>query len=125
MKAILGDFVFSMDSAVWHEIKKGASQRLVSKSRFGMKPAIHDAGSESDTLNLPFRIVPQVMGNVASIDALKDLMRSGESQQLIGLDGRLKGRWYIHSVNETHQSFGRKGHAQVIDFEMALIEDAG
>ena len=120
MKAILGTFVFSIETAIYHEFVRSASHRYASKNRLHQRPVRQSLGPGDETISLPGAIYPCVGGDPDSLDALRALMDSGQPQQFIDLEGNLMGRWSIDSVNETRTELMGNGQARKIEFDVAL-----
>ncbi len=121
MKAILGTFVFSLETALYDEFRRSTSHRFANKERLNQRSVRHSLGPGDDQVQLPGVIYPHVAGEAKSLEALRALMDSGEPQQLIDQDGHLLGRWLIESVNETRTHFNGAGIAQSIEFDLSLV----
>ncbi len=120
MKAILGTFVFSMETAIYDQISRNTSHRFSSKSRLHQRSIKHSLGPGDDNISLPGAIYPCVAGDPDSLDEIRDMMATGEPQQLINLQGELLGLWLIESVNETRSEFQGSGKPRVIEFDLSL-----
>lgn len=123
MKAILGGFVFELNSALYDEIQRNVSRRIVEQERFGQRAALHDAGPGPETQTLPGSIYPCVAGSEQDITYLEQMMNMGKSHLFIGQDGRLAGFWWIRDVQTTKREFDGQGWAKEIEFSLELVRE--
>jgi phage protein U len=124
--AILGYFLFAIESAMFQELQRNTSQRWSAQERVGRRPAYQHLGPGEDEITLPGYILPLFCGQTSmlALDGLRDLQASGEAKQLIllslqGTVGDLAGQWIITDITENQSEFFGAA-PQRIDFTLKL-----
>lgn len=124
--AILGEFVFAIETAMYQELQRTTSQRFSEHERVGKRAVLQNLGPGTDEITLPGYIMPSFCGkdSTLSLTQLRQMMSVGKAYTLIvstldGNGGDIKGQWVILSVDETMKElFGAA--PQQIDFNIKL-----
>lgn len=120
MMMVLGMFVFSLPTLVYQELQRQTEWRHPSTSRIGARPARQYLGPGEDSITLPGVLLPELAGELLSLDALRLMADTGKAWPLIEGSGRIYGLWVIESLQETKTLFFRDGAARRIEFSLAL-----
>ena len=88
--------------------------------QFNVVSDVHRTTVRSDTIRLTGTFCPEIAGHVVAqrLDALQLMMKQGDPQLLISLDGRSQGYWVIEGV-ESYVS-GSEDASQQQQFNMKL-----
>jgi phage protein U len=116
----LGNFNFSLNNAVFQEMRRSAEYRWPGQDRFGQMPALQYTGPGEEIITLPGVIYPSWRGTAAAMANLRVLASKGQPQQLIDAQGNLYGRWVITSVEETRSTFAAFAQPRKVEFNVTL-----
>src|SRR5450830_1044862 len=83
MMMSLGQFVFSLNTLAFEELKRQTTWRHPSNSRVGQRPARQFVGPGDDTINLTGVQVPEFMGKRQSLPQLRDMADSGRAWAMV------------------------------------------
>ena len=110
--AILGDFVFGINTAEFSEIRRRANYNHVTNEVIGQSPKYQFLGKGEDEITLPGVIYPEICGAMSqlSLTYVRKLAAEGEPLDFITTNitafaGDVHGRWVITSVEETQSVF--------------------
>ena len=120
MMMTLGFFVFSLHTAAYQDFQRQTAWRHPSNSRVGLIPARQFIGKGDDTINLDGLLVPELVGQLQSLDALRAMADTGKAWPLIEGTGIFYGLFIIEEVSETHTIFFGDGAPRKIEFSMKL-----
>jgi len=120
MMMALGMFVFGMETLAYQEFQRQNDWRHGSTSRIGARPARQYLGPGDETITLPGVLLPEIAGNVLSLDTLRVMADTGKAWSLIEGTGRIYGIYVIESLSETKTYFFRDGAARRIEFSLKL-----
>lgn len=120
MMLSLGMFVFSLSTLAYQELQRQTNWRHASNSRVGAPPALQFVGRGDDTITLPGIILPELVGSVLSLDALRLMANTGKAWPMVEGTGRIYGLWVIESLSETKTVFFRDGTPRRIEFTLTL-----
>lgn len=118
----IGPYDFSIDTAAYQNLKRGASWRWAAQELIGRKSERQFVGADAQTLDFDGIILPAFRGGPFQIDAMRDLGDSGEPQLLVDGLGYVWGDWVIEKIDETQREFTQDGVARAIAFTMTLTE---
>ena len=117
---ILGEVLFSLNSAAFQELNRETAHRWSVQERFGQPEALQYIGPGSDTITLPGVIYPSYRGGTGQIEKMRNAAAKGEPLQLIDGFGNVLGRWVIESVSEKRTNFAALGVPRKQEFTMKL-----
>lgn len=117
---MLGDFMFSLNSAAYQEWRRQVSHRWQSQEVFGKHEILQYLGPGAETIVLPGVIYPTFRGGTGQIDKVRALAATGKPQTLVTALGGVLGDWVIESVEETHRELAAFGVPRKIEFNIAL-----
>lgn len=120
MMMALGTFVFSLDTAAYQELQRQTAWRHASSERIGARAATQFLGPGDETVSLSGLIAPELTGDPASLETLRDMAAQGRPWPLVDGAGRVHGAFVIESVGETRSIFFADGAARRIEFQIAL-----
>ncbi|KVC21325.1 oxidoreductase [Burkholderia diffusa] len=116
----LDQFVFSLTTAPFHELKRRRNWKHPKKSRIGARDARQYTGQGDDVITLDGLIAPDQIGTSASIDQLVQMANVGEAYVLVDGLGNVYGAYLIVGLDETRRYFTREGTARRIEFTLTL-----
>lgn len=120
MMMSLGMFVFSLSTLAYQQLQRQTAWRHASTSRVGARAAAQFVGPGDDAITLNGVLLPDVAGDTASLDTLRDMADQGRAWVLVDGVGRVYGAWVIESINETRSLFFVDGVARRIEFALQL-----
>lgn len=120
MLMCLGDFVFSIDTALFHQLQRKRSWRHPSSDRVGARPASQFAGPGDDTVTLAGLVAPGQLGRREAIEQLVKMGDEGAAWPLLDGEGDHYGAFVITDLDETARHFVTGGKALAVDFTVAL-----
>lgn len=120
MMLALGMFVFSLHTAAYQEMQRQTDWRHASNNRIGAGPVRQFVGRGEDAITLPGIILPELVGSVLSLDALRLMANTGKAWPMVEGSGRIYGLWIIDSLSETKTLFFRDGTPRRIEFTVNL-----
>ncbi len=128
MLMAFGQFIFSLDTLAFQELKRSNTWRHPSNSRVGARPARQFVGVGDETISLSGWLAPEQIGDYASLTELRAMGDSGQSFALVGGNGEVLGLFVIESLNETGTLHDRQGNPTRVSFDLQLARvdnDAG
>lgn len=126
MMLALGMFVFSVNTLAYQELQRQTDWRYASGNRVGAQPARQFLGRGDDQIILPGVILPELAGDVVSLDELRGMANTGRSWPMVDGSGRMRGLYVIESLSETQTLFFSDGMPRRIEFSLSLKRiDAG
>lgn len=117
---MLGQFMFSVASAVPQTITHRASYKWPSQDVIGREPVLQYLGPGARSIELPGRIYPYYKGGLKQVQAMNQLAGLGEVQLLVDALGNIHGDFAITEVEETQSVFDASNAPRRIDFRMKL-----
>lgn len=123
MMMALGTFAFGMDTATYQQLQRSMSWRYGSSERVGARSARQFLGPGDDTVRLSGVLAPEITGDPASLDVLREMADDGEALPLVDGNGRVYGAYAIASIEETQTYFFPDGTPRRIEFSMTLERD--
>ncbi|KRA15364.1 phage tail protein [Lysobacter sp. Root604] len=121
MMMALGTFVFSLPQLAYQQLQRAAAWRHSSSERVGARAAHQYLGPGEETIELSGLIAPELTGDPASLDTLRDLANQGRPLSLVDGTGAVYGAFAITSINETKTLFFPDGAARRIEFQLSLL----
>lgn len=121
MMMALGTFVFSLQQLAYQQLQRSSSWRHASSERVGARAAHQYVGPGDDTIELSGIVAPELTGDPASLDLLRDLAGEGRPLALVDGTGAVHGAYVITSLNETRTLFFVDGAARRIEFQLSLL----
>ena len=116
----LGEYVFSVDSAAYDELRRDAEYRWQAQERIGRPPARQWLGPGSETIELSGAIYSIRRRAEAELDALRAEAAKGEPLRLTLGTGEILGLWTIERVSETDSVFLPGGAPRKLEFRARL-----
>lgn len=116
----LGLFVFGIETLAYQELQRRTEYRHGAAERLGAAPAWQFLGPGADTITLPGLLLPELVGDYASIDSLREMGATGEAWPLVLPDGRILGQYFIRMVEERQSNFLPGGAPRRIEFGIDL-----
>lgn len=120
MMAALGMFVFSLSTLAFQELQRQTDWRHATSNRIGAQPARQFVGRGEDQLTLPGILLPELAGDVISLNELRGMANTGKAWPLVDGTGRMRGLYVIESLSETQSVFFRDGTPRRIEFSLVL-----
>ena len=117
---ILGDFLFSLNTAAFQEMDRSTQYRWASQDRLGVHEALQYLGLGSDTITLPGVVYPSYRGGTGQIEKMRKLAKTGMPQIMLDGYGNVYGRWVIESVEEKRSNFAALGSPKKQEFTLKL-----
>ncbi|MEX2964249.1 phage tail protein [Microbulbifer sp. TYP-18] len=125
MMMSLGLFAFSLSSAAYGDLQRQTAWRHAGSDRIGARAATQFLGPGSDTITLSGLIAPDLTGDPASLDTLRDMADRGQAWTLVDGNGHVHGAWVIDSLQESRSLFFADGSARRIEFKLQLKQVDG
>ena len=120
MLLALGSFVFSIHSALFHQLQRKRSWRHPSNDRVGMRAASQFAGPGDDTISLGGLLAPGQIGHAEALDDIAAMADAGAAYPLLDGEGYVYGAYVITDLDETKRNFLVDGQALAVDFTISL-----
>ncbi|MEQ8257551.1 MAG: phage tail protein [Roseovarius confluentis] len=122
----LGGFQFSISTAAYEELSRGAEYRWAAQQRVGAVDVLQFTGRAAETIELRGKIYPAYKGGLGQVEDMRAQAGRGKPLRLISGGGRLLGEWVIEAVREGQRVFAAGGIPLRQEFEMRLRQyDAG
>ena len=116
----LGQFIFSLQTLPYDELKRSNSWRHPSNSRVGARAARQFVGVGDDTITLSGWIAPELTGKYSSISELRIMGDLGRPYALVAGTGEVFGQYVIESLNETGTLHYPDGTPRRIAFDLQI-----
>lgn len=120
MLLALGMFAFSVDDAMFDQLRRRRSWRHPSGDRVGLRPAGQFAGPGGDSINLAGAVAPGQLGRREALDELAAMADAGAAYPLVDGEGYVYGAFVIEGLDETGRYFGTTGRPRLVDFSIEL-----
>lgn len=117
---MLGGFKFSLNTAVFTEMRRLTSWRWPAQERVGLLDALQSTGPGEDTITLPGVIYPDFRGGARQLDDLRAIGDAKKPVRLIGASGQIYGMWVIKSLEETASNFKLDGGPRKQEFNIQI-----
>lgn len=117
---MLGDFMFSLNSAAYQEFQRQNEYRWESQNVMGAHEILQYCGPGQETITLPGVIYPEYRGGTGQIDKVRALAATGKAQTLVSASGGILGDYVIVSVQENQKVFAALGIPKKIEFQIEL-----
>lgn len=119
---MLGGFKFSLNTAVFTEMRRLTSWRWPAQERVGQRDALQSTGEGEDTITLPGVIYPDFKGGPRQLDDLRAIGAAQKPVRLIGASGEIYGMWVVKSVEETASNFKLDGSPRKQEFNVQIAK---
>ena len=116
----LGNFNFSLNSAVFQEMRRTSDFKWEAQDRVGQRPALQFTGLGEDTITLPGVTYPEYKGSSNAMEQMRKMAAAGEPYLLLDSQGRIYGRWVITNVEETRGTFAVFSQPKKIEFNVTI-----
>jgi len=116
----LGSFQFSLDTAVFDELRRSTTYNWPEQSRIGTTAAIQFTGQDAETITLPGRIYPHFRGGLGQVDAMRSMAQAGKPLLLVDGLGSIKGFWSITRIDECRKVLWSSGAPRLQEFTIDL-----
>ena len=121
MLASLGLFVFEPFKVAFDELQQKINYRYGTGNAVGVRPRMQYIGPDNDTISFSGVVYPELAGsNVASIDELIAMGKTGKTYALMDGTGRFYGMFYIESINRNQSHLLTNGSPRKIGFDISL-----
>ena len=117
---MLGGFKFSLNTAVFQELRRSTAYRWEGQQRVGQFDALQFTGPGEDKVTLPGIIYPDFRGDMTQLDQLRDIAGAGRPLGLITSSGEILGAWVVESIEETQSYFKPDGTPLKQEFNLQL-----
>lgn len=117
---MLGNFKFSINTAVFQTQERATEYRWACIERFGQNDAQQFTGFGADVITLPGVVYPSFRGGSGQVDQLRALASQGMPQRLINAAGAVLGYWTIKRVRETQANYAMDGSFLKQEFSVEL-----
>ena len=116
-----GDFQFALDTAAYETLNRTTEARWASLPVSGGRDVLQFTGLPAETVELEGRIYPHFRGGLQQLDTLRDMVRAGEPQIIVSLDGTIQGYWVATRVEERQSHIDETGRPWRQDFRVSLL----
>lgn len=120
MMLALGMFVFSLHTLAFQELQRQTDWRHATSNRVGAQPARQFVGRGEDQITMPGVLMPELAGDMVSLDELRGMANTGKTWPLVDGTGRMRGLFVIESLSETQTLFFQDGTPRRIEFSLTL-----
>lgn len=120
MMMAFGTFAFSLPQLAYQQLQRSTAWRHSSSDRVGARAARQYLGPGDETIELSGLVAPELTGDPASLDTLRELAGEGRPYPLVDGAGAVHGAFVITSLNETHTLFFPDGTPRRIEFQLGL-----
>lgn len=120
MMLALGMFVFSLSTLAYQELQRQTNWRHSSSNRVNAQPALQYTGRGEESITLPGILLPELAGDLISLDELRAMGNTGKSWPLVEGTGKVYGLYVIESLSETQSVFFQDGTPRRIEFNLSL-----
>ncbi len=117
---MLGDFKFSLNTAVFQEAQRSTNYRWRAQERIGHMDAMQYTGPGDDRLTLPGVLLPEFKGDSYYLDLLRQMAQAGVPYRLLSSTGAVLGNWVIEDIDTTESVYRPWGTAARYDFTIRL-----
>ena len=117
---MLGDFKFSLNTAVFQEQLRSTSYRWAGQERVGQLDALQFTGPGEDNITLPGVVYPDFRGGPYQVDDLRTIASQGKPLRLVFADGTIGGDWVITNIEDTKSIFKIDGGARKQEFSLSI-----
>lgn len=117
---ILGDFLFSVNTAAFQEMNRETRYRWAGQDRLGAHEALQYLGPGADTISLPGVIFPSYRGGTGQIEKMRKMAARGIPLHMLDGYGNVYGRWVIEAVDEKRSNFAALGSPRKQEFVLKL-----
>lgn len=118
--AILGPFVFSLNTAAYQTMQHEYAQRHPSNSRVGARPSRQHVGPDDELITLPGILLPELTGGRNSLSVLRYMSETGKGWPLLDGTGNFYGMYVIESISQTHSHFFTDGAPRRTEYTLKL-----
>lgn len=116
----LGMFAFSIDDALFDQLRRRRTWRHPSGDRVGARPSSQFAGPGDDLITLAGLLAPGQIGRADALEDLAAMADTGEAYPLVDGEGYVYGAFVIEGLDESKKFFGVTGQARSNDFTLDL-----
>ncbi|RPE74637.1 phage tail protein [Vulcaniibacterium tengchongense] len=120
MMMALGTFVFDLQHLAYQQLQRSAAWRHASSERVGARAAHQYLGPGDETIELSGVVAPELTGDPASLDVLREMADEGRPLSLVDGTGVVHGAYVITGLNATHTLFFADGIPRRIEFGLSL-----
>lgn len=121
MMMSLGQFVFSLPTLAYQQLQRVTEWRHAKNSRVGARAATQFVGLGDDAITLDGVLMPEVAGQYASLDTLRDMAGQGAAWPMVDGNGVVYGAWVILRMQETGTLFFKDGTPRKKQFTIELL----
>lgn len=116
----LDQFVFGLDTLAYHELQRQTQWKHPSTSRIGARNARQYTGPGDDTITLTGVLVPELVGDLQSLDDLRDMAEVGDYYVMVDGAGKVYGAFAIESMSENQKYHLEDGTPRRVEFSLVL-----
>jgi phage protein U len=120
MLLALGNYRFSVDTAVFRQSSRTNEYRWAQHDRLTTNPSLQYVGPGAQTMNIDGVIYPHYKGGLEQVDKMRAEASRGEPLLLTDGQGYVHGAWVIERIEETQSIFFSNGTARKIEFRIDL-----
>lgn len=116
----LGLFVFDLPSLAYDRLQRRTAWSHAANPRVGLRPAGQFVGPGEDVVTLTGCVAHGVVGDLASLDDLRQMADSGQAWPLVDGLGRVYGAFCITGLDETQTAVMEGGVPRLCDVSITL-----
>lgn len=116
----LGAYQFSVSTAAYQELSRGAEYRWAEQQRVGTNDALQFTGAPAESLELRGVIYPHYKGGLDQLTLMRAQASLGVPLPMISMGGRIMGLWVVEAVREGQRIFEKGGSPLRQEFDMRL-----
>lgn len=124
MLMALGLFIFEMGTLPYQELQRKRDWRHEKSPRLGAQPATQFLGPGEDAFTIQGTLVPEIAGDVSSLEKLAEMADEGDDLALVDGDGNVFGYFNIMAIDDRRRHFLDNGIARQIDFAIDISRAA-
>jgi hypothetical protein len=118
---MLGDFIFSVDTAAYQELTRVTEYRWQQQDRVNRAPAQQYIGLGKDEITLTGVIYPHYKGGIGQLDTMRTIAGQGKALLLVDGLGKIHNEWCIVEIEEKQPRHARQGIPLKQEFRLRLV----
>lgn len=116
----LDQFVFGMSTLAHQELQRQTQWKHASNARVGARSGRQFTGPGDDTITISGVLVPELAGNLSSLDDVRAMADKGQAYVLVDGAGTVFGAYLITGMHQTGSHIDANGLPRRVDFSITL-----